>query len=458
MKPVTFKEENQMFITRAGRSARIRKLLLISFLSAVILIYVLLIRPALKPLTGTVVIELAIFGAVLLALIVSLMIFAVFSVIMPAAKLFSSKKERLPAMRRRVKKWAKMSIWLAAVLLILVFASQLLAYTPPIIESGGSQAEDSIAIIEKVRLNGAEQWISIRSRHKENPVLLFLAGGPGGSQLAAVRSELRELEEHFVVVGWDQPGSAKSFGAVPRSALTRERYIADGCELAKYLCDRFRREKIFLVGESWGSALGIWMVQRQPELFYAFAGTGQMVSFLDTELYCYDLAVKTAQERGDAAVLKKLREQGSPPYYGDGVALKMANYLLYLFKVMSSNPAIAYSAHNTLQDLAAPEYGLLDKINYIRGLTDTLSVVYPQLYDMDLRRQAAVLEVPVYILEGRHDINAPTALAQEYYEMLRAPEKEIIWFERSGHTPWVDENERFAKVLADRFLSKINNP
>jgi len=76
----------------------------------------------------------------------------------------------------------------------------------------------------------------------------------------------------------------------------------------------------------------------------------------------------------------------------------------------------------------------------------------------DLRRQAAVLEVPVYILEGRHDINAPTALAQEYYEMLRAPEKEIIWFERSGHTPWVDENERFAKVLADRFLSKINNP
>ena len=241
---------------------------------------------------------------------------------------------------------------------------------------------------------------------------------------------------------------------MPQRDITPQRYIDDGCALAEYLCARFGQDKIYLVGESWGSALGIWMVQQQPELFNAFVGTGQMVSFLDTENYCYDLAMKTAKERGDTNIVNQLEAQGRPPYYGKGVAIKMANYLMYLYQVMSSNPEINESSHNTFTDLAGAEYGLYDKLTFILGMTDTLGAVYQQLYDLDLREQAAKLEVPVYFFVGRYDINAPTSLSEEYYKLLDAPSKQLIWFEHSGHTPWVDENDLFAKTLVDVVLAE----
>jgi pimeloyl-ACP methyl ester carboxylesterase len=436
-----------------GKRPRTKKLLITAgAIALAAILYLLFIRPALMPSMATVGPELLIFFALLIAFVVMLVILVVTALAALVRAVFlrgRDIKKTLSRLRRR-------GIWcgaLAVLLAVVVLGSQWLAYTPPIRKEDGSEMPGSIAALERVELNGSQQWISIRGKDAAKPVLLFLAGGPGGSQLAAVRSELAALEDHFVVVGWDQPGAAKSFGAVPKDSLTRQRYIDDGCALADYLCDRFEKEKIYLVGESWGSALGVWMAQQRPELFHAFVGTGQMVAFLETELYCYDLAMQTAQQRGDTDVVRQLTAQGRPPYYGDGVAMKMASYLMYLFQVMSANPDIAPSAHNTFADLAGPEYGLYDKLTYLLGMTDTLGLVYQQLYDLDLRQQANTLDVPVYFFIGRHDINAPTALAQEYFDGLQAPHKELIWFEHSGHTPWVDENERFAQLLADTVLA-----
>jgi pimeloyl-ACP methyl ester carboxylesterase len=343
---------------------------------------------------------------------------------------------------------------LGLVLLVpaIVAISQRSAYTPPITDAQGQVVPGSIATLERVRLGGSEQWISIRGKNTENPVLLWLAGGPGGSQLATARYHLRGLEEHFVVVNWEQPGAGKSYHAVPHAALTPERYIADGRELADYLRRRFGQEKIYLVGESWGSALGLWLVQRYPELFHAFAGTGQMVAFLETDRLDYEFALRLAQERGDTAKLAALERQGPPPYYGEGVAWKQAAYLLDGFAYMNADPAIAADQFDTVQDLLSPEYGLYDKVNWARGVLDTLDVVYPQLWEVDFRKEAPRLEVPVYFLIGRHDVNAPPALAEEYFRLLQARHKEWIWFERSGHNPWVSESEQFVDVVASKLL------
>src|SRR5690606_15713161 len=96
---------------------------------------------------------------------------------------------------------------------------------------------------------------------------------------------------------------------------------------------------------------------------------------------------------------------------------------------------------------ASPEYGLLDIVNWVRGPLDTLGVVYPHLWDIDFREQAQQLEVPVYFLTGRHDVNAPPALIEEYYELLDAPYKELVWFEHSGHSPWVSESDKFVDAV-----------
>ena len=258
------------------------------------------------------------------------------------------------------------------------------------------------------------------------------------------------------MVNWEQPGAGKSFDAIDRSKLTVDRYITDAHELVLNLRQRFGKEKIYVLGESWGSALGIMVVQRYPELFQAFIGTGQMVAFLENDRICYDFALRLAQERGDTNQVEKLKQQGPPPYYGSDVSLKSGTYLIEMSNYMTKNPAIVNSGFNTFQDLAGSEYGLYDKLNFVRGLLDTFGVVYPQLWDVDFRKQATRLEVPVYFLIGRHDVSAPPKLTEEYFNLLTAPRKELIWFENSGHNPWMNETEKFVDTIVNKILNPVS--
>lgn len=335
---------------------------------------------------------------------------------------------------------------LLTVLVGFAAVSQFLASTPPIRDEHGDILDGSIAELRRVKLNGRNEWISIRGNNRQNPVLLFLAGGPGGTQMAAVRQDLSELEKHFVVVNWDQPGSGKSYYATDRDGLTVDTYIEDGYALTEYLCDRFQQDKIYLVGESWGSALGIFLAAQHPERYHAFVGTGQMVDFLETENMDYDKAMAIAQGRNDAKKIAKLEANGRPPYYGSDVTWKSAEYLNYLSSYMNRNPEV-HGGYNTFRDIFSPEYGMIDKINYVRGVINTFNRVYPQLYETDLREDYPKLDVPVYFFIGRHDINAPTSLVEDYCAALESPKKELVWFEHSGHSPWANESQRFVQEL-----------
>ncbi|NLM40143.1 MAG: alpha/beta hydrolase [Firmicutes bacterium] len=328
----------------------------------------------------------------------------------------------------------------------LVYLSQMTASTPPI------GAENSIAELVELDLNGRKQWISLRGHDKNKPVLLFLAGGPGGTQMAAVRHELAALEKHFVVVNWDQPGSGKSYYAEKTGNITVQTYIEDGHALTEYLKERFSQEKIYLIGESWGSALGIFLVSRYPESYRAMIGTGQMIDFAETERLDYAMALEIASRKGDDALIKKLRANGVPPYYGKDVTWKSAAYLNYLSSYMASHPGIHNPGYDTLRDIGSQEYGLLDKINFFRGLINIFNHVYQQLYTIDLRRDYAKLDVPVYFFLGRYDVNAPTVLVEEYERILDAPEKGIVWFEHSGHSPWINERDKFVREVIACFL------
>ena len=284
----------------------------------------------------------------------------------------------------------------------------------------------------------------------QNAPSCSLAGGPGGTQMAAVRHELAELEKHFVVVNWDQPGSGKSYYSEKTENITAQTYIQDGHALTEYLKDSFSQEKMYLMGESWGSALGIFLAYKHPESYHAFIGTGQMVDFAETERLDYAKALEIAQSKGDTAVINRLEANGKPPYYGKDVTWKSAAYLNYLGAYMAANPKISNPGYNTLRDVASSEYGLLDKISFFRGIVSTYNHVYQQLYTIDLRKDYAELDVPVYFFLGRHDVNAPVSLVEEYVQVLDAPNKKI-WFENSGHSPWINEPEKFVREVLSCF-------
>jgi pimeloyl-ACP methyl ester carboxylesterase len=327
--------------------------------------------------------------------------------------------------------------------------------TPRITDGKGEPAAGSIATLERVDLNGRKEWITLRGRDDSAPLLLFLSGGPGGSELATLRRRLGSLEARFLVVGWDQPGAGKSYGSVRHEDLEVETYVDDACALIEYLCRRFERERVVLVGESWGSYLGILVAARIPQRLSCFFGTGQMVSFTENDRECYRLALEWARERGEEAKVRKLENQGPPPYASPGAVRKLAAFLPDTFAYMREVKGVGTTG-GALGDLMGQEYGTLDRINWFRGLYDSLEQFYPKLWGRDLRKEAPKLSVPVCFLIGRHDVNASIPLLLDYFARLDAPGKEIVWFEESGHTPWASESDRFVEELAARALKDMS--
>ncbi|MBN1452304.1 MAG: alpha/beta hydrolase [Anaerolineales bacterium] len=333
--------------------------------------------------------------------------------------------------------------------LIAIVASQFFAATPPITDANGKPIPGSIATLEKVTLNGSEQWITIRSHDVNNPILLNLGmGGPGGGGFAT-RTLFEPLEEHFVIVSWDEPGTGKSYNDIPISTLTPKRFVEDAHALTLYLRERFHQDKIYVYGVSWTSILGVWLVQQYPDLYYAYIGNGQMVNTTENDVMGYELALDYLAEKGDTEQLETLRRNGPPPYRGEGLLDKYVAYLDVLNEYMG---APRYTVVVPIVPFLAPEYGLVDKVNHTRGLIESFTVVYPQLEDLDFMTQAAKLDVPVYIFAGREDVNAMSSLVERYYNILEAPHKELIWLD-GGHGLDGSNLDQFVDVMVNTMLA-----
>lgn len=341
-------------------------------------------------------------------------------------------------LRRRQRLVRPTSVGIVAMAAVAaVVISQTLAVTPPITGADGHPVPNSVASMEKVQLNGSEQWITVRGHDRTNPVLLNLGmGGPGGGGFFN-SMELRALEKDYTVVNWDEPGTGKSYGAVAFDELTPQRFIADAVALTRLLQQRFGQEKIYLYGVSWSSILGIWLVQEHPELFYAFVSSGQMVNTTENDRMRYDMAVQHLQEQGQTQRVEKLRDNGPPPYRGDRVVRRYVEYLDVLNEMMGTP---RYSTIVPLIPFFVPEYGYVDKINHTRGLIHSFNAVYPQLEELDFIAQAPELKVPVFFFVGRDDVNAMASLVEEYYEVLTAPHKELISL-KGGHGLGAAENQ-----------------
>ena len=339
----------------------------------------------------------------------------------------------------------------------LVLGSQWSAHTPAIRGPDGQPLHGSIATMEKVELGGVDQWLIIRGQDTSKPVLLFLSGGPGASEAARVLRFNQELEKHFVVVIWEQRGCGKSYPSrKPKSDLTVEQYVSDIVELTEILRARFDEEKIYLVGHSWGTIIGTRAAQAHPDLFHAYVGTAQMVNVRETDQMIYDMVLEHSRETGDTAFARTLQAQGEPPYLGKSPiqpysTLFGREYSIYEFPNIT-NEEYRRDGDILMLMLKQPEYGWLDRAYYLLGLMNTFNVVYPQLQEMDFRLDAVNLDLPVYIVQGRHDMNNPSQLPEEYFNLLQSPSKQLYFFEESGHGMIWEEADLFHKLLVETVL------
>ncbi len=357
------------------------------------------------------------------------------------------------------------SRWFAIVLVVLIVigaiaatVSQLSTFTTPITDANGKVVPGSIATMERVKLGGVDQWIVIRGNSTTNPILLFLNGGPGGTQLAWHREYMGALEENFVVVYWEQRGSGKSASVVisDYGRMVPEQYTVDGIELTNYLRKRFGQDKIYLAGQSWGTMLGVWMVQEHPEWFAAYVGIGQMTNPVEDDLLIYDFVLQHARQEGNTELVRNLEANGPPPYHGFFGSLKYSK----LFGLVNGYQAKLVATSNPppmkpyVGMTETPEYGIADKVAAIFGVAVTFTRVYDQLDNVDLETQSTKFEVPVFFAEGRYDLNAMTVLAERYFNVLDAPQKQLVWFEHSGHNPEHEEATAFNDFMVNTVLAQ----
>ncbi len=314
---------------------------------------------------------------------------------------------------------------------------------------------NGISEIQYMDINGAQQYVLIRGNDQSNPVLLFLHGGPGASATALLRKFNSELEEHFTVVYWDQRGAGKSYNKdISKDEIKVKQYIEDAEFLVNYLKNRFATDKIFLIGHSWGARLGMYLVQKHPENFSAYVGVGQELAAYEGELQSYQFTLQRAQKTNNLKAIKELEEIGAPQsgdftqMYSNGFwgLVKQKDWLLKL-------GGERYGKTNYTDWIFSiwfsREYGFLDLIKYGKGsgFSAGNAIYDPDFNNFNFFEQIPEVQIPVFFISGVHDYNTPWPLVEKYYQALRAPHKEFIKFDYSGHSPVFEEPERFNKEI-----------
>lgn len=320
-----------------------------------------------------------------------------------------------------------------------------LGRTPPFRGPRGEPVPGSIAEVRYLPLGGLDQWVMIRGESLANPPLILLHGGPGFTEMRLFRHFNAALEKSFTVVYWDQRGTAKSFDRhIPRSSMTVERFTADLDELVDAVCKRLGRNQVAIYGHSWGSALGVLYAARFPRKVAAYAGSGQIGDWPAAESSSYSFALAEAQRLDDRKALKELRAIGPPPH----TARSLWTQRTWLQRVEGQLGVRSVWNFGRIF-LGRPESSIFDLPNILRGFRFSLDAMWGEVSRLNLLKAAPALRMPVFFFLGRRDHWVAPETSVAYFDALTAPSKRLVWFEESGHEPFVDEPAKFNAAMAE---------
>jgi pimeloyl-ACP methyl ester carboxylesterase len=298
-----------------------------------------------------------------------------------------------------------------------------------------------------VEIGGIEQWITIRGEDRNNPVLLLLHGGPGDATNPWGYAGFRSWLKTFTVVQWDQRGAGRTLGkngASSASTLTIDRMTRDGIELAEVLRKFLQKDKIVLVGHSWGSTLGVFMAKARPDLFWAFVGTGQVADPQRNYAVAYDELLKKAENLGEQRAVQDLKSVGPPPY-SDGRGYAIQRRWANLFE-----GADFFISSMLGRAFGAPGYSLRDIMDWTQGQNLSAERLIPEMVALDSKTLGGEFALPVFVIQGAEDYTTPTSLARSFVNSIRAPRKGFVTIEGGGHFAVFMKSDVFLKELATR--------
>ncbi|WP_295794315.1 alpha/beta hydrolase [Mucilaginibacter sp.] len=329
-------------------------------------------------------------------------------------------------------------------------ASLLLFFITAIINplfAQANQTKTSTNLISEERfipINGIDQWVTIKG-DRSKPAILFLHGGPGSPITPYANANYSSWEKDFIIVQWDQRGTARTFGrnapAEPSPAywkanpLTIDLMAADGIALSTYLAKYLDKPKIILFGTSWGSVLGATMALKRPDLFYAYLGHSQVVNPAENLVYDYQKIFKIATNAGDQKSVDILKKIGTPPYDSARSAGKLFR-VIKKYEALNSTPAPASMwkmspEYDNAKDDKNREDG--DDYSFINYVGDKGFGIKPMMAGVDFLRDGFEFKIPVYFIQGEEDILTPKEISAAYFKKINAPKKEYFLLPKAAH-------------------------
>jgi pimeloyl-ACP methyl ester carboxylesterase len=347
-----------------------------------------------------------------------------------------------------------LSIFLVCVLIlvgVLLACSQ--GKAKPFLDESGKPLEGSISEKIFVNINGVEQGMFIKSKDSTNPVLLYLHGGMPDYFLT--HKYPTGFEDYFTVVWWEQRGSGLSYSAeIPPETMTLEQMISDTKEVTNYLRKRFGQKKIYLMGHSGGTFIGIHVASRMPELYHAYIGVAQISNQLKSEMLAYEYMLEKYRENGKLKMVCKL--EAAPVTMTEGITdayRVLRDPAMHSLGIGTTHNMRSVITGIFLPSLLCPEYTLLEKVNmWLAKSRSGISILWDNISTTDLSSQVPELKLPVYFFEGIYDYTCSYTEAKSYYEKLKAPIKGFYTFEQSAHSPLFEEPQRVREIFKGDIL------
>ncbi|MBD1366967.1 alpha/beta hydrolase [Mucilaginibacter sp. ZT4R22] len=301
-------------------------------------------------------------------------------------------------------------------------------------------------------INGNKQYILIEGESQENPVLLYLHGGPGTPDLFFVKDTLKPLEKLFTICYWEQRGAGRSYAALEdKNSISLEQMIMDAEAVSRYLLQKFGQEKIYVLGQSWGTFLGSLVVQRYPELYHAYLSVGQVTNQYLSELESYNFINEQATLRKDSGVLRKLKKWTVPSKDAGAKAwfryLNFQRWQVARYRGSMRQKNIFLLAIWKL--LTCKEYTFADKLNYMKGSTLSVNRLWDAIINTNINEVVTEYQIPVYFFHGEHDHHTYYEGAKDYFEKLSALKKRFYTFPDAAHFPHVECFEEFERIVRE---------
>lgn len=363
---------------------------------------------------------------------------------------------------KRFLKLSKRVAYLLVGAILFAFIS-LKVYEIYLKNSTKIETPNGISSLEEITLGGMKQWIFIRGEDKDNPVLIFLHGGPGSpiSGISSSRKLDAELIKHFTIIHWDQRGAGKSYNSdIPVDSMSYDRLAEDCNELIDYVRNELNVQKVFLVGHSAGTLIGIKTIHKYPEKIHAYVGIGQIINDYEQQMLSYNFIVEEAEKSGDVKIQNAIKAIGSPPHKELEELYEKERYLLKYGAVIHSTSGEHFLSI-MLSFLTSPEYSLFEGIKTFTGKGGyefTMNAMFDEIKSVNLTEKIQSIKVPIYFFEGKYDMATPTILVESFYESLDAEKgKKLIIFENSAHMPMMEEKEKYEDLLINVVLKESQN-